>query len=462
MNEYLENLRNTKTKSPPRLSNKLPSLTMKLLSESPGTQVRVAEVPTIYEELSDSEVDSEDEFLKHGELKRLDELRTEDLEKNDTGDENSEEVCTEDLNDKLDDLPNMKEPKMISHSRRSSSLSQSPADQTNGNSLNRDQVDFKKIHIKLEKSYHSDERTDSFQRTEKYHLEYSEMSAAKNIDILKQSPLKHGQRIENRLFENGQKKCIFYSICVLILVAWISTFSSNTIPKVTTASSAKEAIYKEKFNAFLDLMKSKYPNQTNLFWANIQSTYRHSILKSKDPSIILIVSDKSTKNLANDISYDILNSVKASIEEYSHNLNDLIISPKTDTVLSQLINKKNGDKVKLHVDTKLNRIFDSGQRIALVKNIDIIPATSMLLFYTYGDDLLSAKYPGVILLMTVELDEIIDETNELRKTLLRYQSKLTSYVENYLFEIWSKQVGEDQLRPLFTRIANNVVLVNNE
>lgn len=64
--------------------------------------------------------------------------------------------------------------------------------------------------------------------------------------------------------------------------------------------------------------------------------------------------------------------------------------------------------------------------------------------------------------MTLELNEIIEKDSEEREMLLKSQSKLTGYVEDYLFKIWSRQVGEDQLRPLFTRIANNVVLVNNE
>ena len=59
--------------------------------------------------------------------------------------------------------------------------------------------------------------------------------------------------------------------------------------------------------------------------------------------------------------------------------------------------------------------------------------------------------------MTLELNEIIGEE---RKTFIQNSSKLTGFVENYLFAMWSKQVGEDQLRPVFTRIANNCIFVN--
>ncbi len=89
--------------------------------------------------------------------------------------------------------------------------------------------------------------------------------------------------------------------------------------------------------------------------------------------------------------------VKNSIEETgerSFHSNELVICPKTDATLNDLIETKNADKIKLYIDTKLNSLFKNGQRIALVKNVDSIPATSMLLFYTYGDDLMSAKFPG--------------------------------------------------------------------
>lgn len=216
--------------------------------------------------------------------------------------------------------------------------------------------------------------------------------------------------------------------------------------------------YSHNFDTYMKLLKSKYPSQTGLFWANIISTYQHTILRSKDPAIILIVSDNSTKTTASELTYDILNMIKKSIEETEErifNLNDLVISPKSDPNLVDLIDGREADKVKLHIDTKLNRLFNNGQRIALVKNVDVIPATSMLLFYTYGDDLMSAKFPGVIILMTVQLDEIIQE-NYLK------QKDVTSLVEKHLLETWSKDVGEDQLKPLFTRIANNVVLVRSE
>jgi len=57
--------------------------------------------------------------------------------------------------------------------------------------------------------------------------------------------------------------------------------------------------------------------------------------------------------------------------------------------------------------------------------------------------------------MTVELDEIIEED-------YNRQKDITALIERHLLNTWSSNVGEDQLKPLFTRIANNVVLVRRE
>lgn len=268
------------------------------------------------------------------------------------------------------------------------------------------------------------------------------------------------QKITNNSYSSSIKVVVIL-VFVYCIYNSFTTFNSNSNILDTSTNDlnpAKQTEFKNKFSEYMRLIKSKYPNQSGLFWANIESTYRHSIIKSKDPAIVLIVNDKLTSNLASELSYDILNTIKTSIEnQRSYNLNNLIINPSDFT---DLINAKLHDQVKLHIDNKLNKIFQSDQRVALVKNIQQIPATSMLLFYTYGDDLISAKYPGVVILMTLEIDHTI--SNEQREIFSKSSKKTMEFVESHLFKLWSKFVGEDQLKPLFTRIGNNVIFVNNE
>lgn len=90
------------------------------------------------------------------------------------------------------------------------------------------------------------------------------------------------------LKEPNQWKQMIFLVLVLLAFVPCAYLLIWSIP--SSESNDKWSSYTELFVN----LKAKYPNQTKLFWANIQSCYRHSILKSKDPSIILIVSDNTT------------------------------------------------------------------------------------------------------------------------------------------------------------------------
>ena len=269
---------------------------------------------------------------------------------------------------------------------------------------------------------------------------------------------------------NNNYSCLIYSVVFCFCLIIMSNFLgpkmnyNDTDENLLSSSNSNKlndmSVFKNKFEAKLLALKEKYPNQSNSFWANIESSFRHSIISAKDPSIILMVSDQNTASLASRMSADLKESF-VSIMQTNNANEELIISPKTDTELGKLIFDKKYDSVKKYVDSKLNRIFSKGHKFAFVQNIEQLPATTMLLFYTYGDDLMNAKFPGIVILMSVQLSDIAIEDLE-RAKLLNSSAKLSEYVEAYLFKLWSPYIHEDQLRPLFTRIANNVILVNNE
>ncbi|CAF0829126.1 unnamed protein product [Brachionus calyciflorus] len=227
-----------------------------------------------------------------------------------------------------------------------------------------------------------------------------------------------------------------------------------------TNSSSKKTLKKNviKFD-LIDQLREKYPNQTHSFWTNIESSFKHSVLESKDPSIVLIVYEPETQNVYKKIIMDILGHLN-KIEKFSYDLAKIIIDPENDERLNKLIKESKIDETKYYIDSKLDKNFKSGKKLALVENIQILPAHPMLLFYTYGDDLNSAKYPGVLIFMSLKLEENLN--SDLRSNYLKSSRKLTKFAEDYMFNLWSKYIKEDQLRPLFTRIANNVVLLNLE
>ena len=136
----------------------------------------------------------------------------------------------------------------------------------------------------------------------------------------------------------------------------------------------------------------------------------------------------------------------------------LVIDPVDDQTLSHLISTKDTDKSKLHVDRQLEGLFGSNEKLALVKNIERMPAHAMMLFYSYGD-YENARYDGVLIFMRLNLELTLED--EQRQRFDSSLAALTEFAENYMFKIWSKFIAADQLRPLFTRIANNLCFVRN-
>ena len=240
-----------------------------------------------------------------------------------------------------------------------------------------------------------------------------------------------------------------------------TTTTTTLVPRISKSQS---------MSSYFDALKRKYHSQTRSFWANVESTFAHSVLRAKDPSIVLVVSDARTHATADALTNDLFDLYTSlASDEHAHLPRaELVIDPlepggHIERLISNsdLLDGSGGDRVKLAIDEKLKRIFGThGAKLALVRNIEHIPAKSMLLFYTYGDDLANAKYPGVLILMTLRIGREMSASE--RDELLKRTASLTHFVERHLIDLWSRAIGDDQLKPLFTRIANNIVLVNAE
>lgn len=139
--------------------------------------------------------------------------------------------------------------------------------------------------------------------------------------------------------------------------------------------------------------------------------------------------------------------------------NQFVIDPSSDSSLIRSIESREVDRAKLEVDTRLDRIFRADEKLALVRNIQKMPAQAMILFYTYGD-YENAKFPGVLIFMSLSLEHEL--SNDERARFNDRIASLTEFVEDYLFNLWKSEIAADQLRPLFTRIANNLCFVKGD
>ena len=167
----------------------------------------------------------------------------------------------------------------------------------------------------------------------------------------------------------------------------------------------------------------------------IKTCYDHSIIRKKEPSVILLVHD-----LKNDLNYqpgekilELFKILKQNEKQKLFNINDSIIY--------------SNNCHKACLDRKIKNKFSQGIKIILIKNLEVLPVDSVFLFYAYGDP--SSNYKDVLILLTLKVPKVYE-----------IKTNLTEFVETYLLEKWLKVFDSvDQLRPIFTRIANNVVLI---
>ena len=260
-------------------------------------------------------------------------------------------------------------------------------------------------------------------------------------------PFKHSHNFFR--FEN----LFAFGIVFILIAVYALSYISNPIPG---ASSATIATVDESKKSLISQLKNNFPNQTKGFYSNVISCYEHSVTGNQDPAIIILVSDKHTTKNVNCVAKNLLKFLlKDHDGEFDYTLAALN---------SVKYKNKDSENVKKELDTDLINIFSNMKgKIALIENIENIPAKSMMLFYSYGDDLSTAKYKGIMILLTYELsEEIISNNKEKYEELTKSYNKLSSFVEKDINDRWSVFIDYDQLKPLYTRIANNIILVNNE
>jgi hypothetical protein len=123
------------------------------------------------------------------------------------------------------------------------------------------------------------------------------------------------------------------------------------------------------------------------------------------------------------------------------------------------LSRMSDDEAKEKLDKSLVNIFENlNSKIALIENIEHLPARSMILFHSYGDDESNAKFKGIMILFTFHF-----EFENLEYEIQNIEEKdMRNLIEEKLTEKLSISIHSDQLYPLFSRIANNAVLIYQE
>lgn len=211
------------------------------------------------------------------------------------------------------------------------------------------------------------------------------------------------------------------------------------------------------FHSF-ELLKAKYPCQSQTFWKNIQTEYVHSIVNKRDPSIIIIASDLKTFNVSEKICYDIVKYFYNPLDRDIFKYSNFVIDPEKGE-LEYYIKKGQVDRVKMHIDQKMKEIVNNGNKVIFIKDLEKFPSNIILLLHLYGDTWPNSQFQDILIIVTLKLDRGL--TNLERNDMIDDLKSTRFYVENYLQNLWIYENLNERIQPFFSRVSS-MLLVNEE
>lgn len=128
----------------------------------------------------------------------------------------------------------------------------------------------------------------------------------------------------------------------------------------------------------------------------------------------------------------------------------------TDNAFKHLIATEERELCKQYLDRRLEKIFSSGGRFAVINQIQLIPIEALTLLYSYADGE-NSKFIGVLLLLTLHIDQTISAIKRLE--FENNYNSLSFFVEEHLTNHWAGQLHPEHLKPLLARIGNNLCFV---
>ena len=218
---------------------------------------------------------------------------------------------------------------------------------------------------------------------------------------------------------------------------WVLLWLLGTIMALFVVFYLQSAVTLEKkvmggdhFRQQIQTLQRNYPKQSPRFWSTIIVSMNRVLYEadSKYPAVILVGVHKRCHQTVLELLGDLSAAIITSLKQMS---NSLLITERDIARLSQQ---------DLHY--KLDMSYQSGNKIALLENLAMLPANATPTFYAFADSD-TALHKDVALVATVVLQDTLE--------------KPTAHdVEEALAEKWEDSVSN--LPALFSRIANNVVI----
>lgn len=226
--------------------------------------------------------------------------------------------------------------------------------------------------------------------------------------------------------------------CILIGLLLCLFISSNK--NIDSVFEDSNDLTFKTFVQNIDELKEDFPSQTRRTWKILQSTAKHVLNRPEPiyPSIVLMSSEMGNSDLTSCLANKISEKFKASTGD------------RTSVFTTDIKSYSHLDSAeqKIRLDEAFLQAFQRGRsKSILVENLQLLSGEAALLLYKYCDND-NAPYKDVLILLT-----IYGPTGD---------ANMSGNIEEYLGSIWRKSIDPDKVEALMSRVANNIVVVNQE
>lgn len=226
--------------------------------------------------------------------------------------------------------------------------------------------------------------------------------------------------------------CILALFALALLYGMYVKMNDELAPDVQTESMEKSDL--GQLDIKLDLMRQKFPNQTERHWKIIRAQLKKLFRPGPQtqPAIILFAAPphavEAMNCIAKEIGYVFAEITNSKIPVLVHG--------------GELASMED-NKAKLELDEILSDRFKSGHRVVIMFELESFHGQPLLLLHSYCDHE-NAAFKDVVIMFTLRLD-----TNDANADIN------DEFIEDYLATIWQNKVGVDEMGALRSRVANN-------
>lgn len=226
----------------------------------------------------------------------------------------------------------------------------------------------------------------------------------------------------------------------VVLIAGLLIAGGLLFMKSPTSSSDNSPL--DRFSTHVHKIKQHFPSQNRQFWKTLEAS-THRILKSdvsRYPAVMLMASSLKNASVALCLARNVSSAFDSAVG----------LSPNSPLIDIKDFKHLNATEQKFQLDSALNSALETDKRRSLVlENLQLLDPFAAVLFYSYCDNDY-APFKDVLILLTLYFDDEKEKIDD------------TEAVENHLEMIWSKGLITDKVKPLLSRVANHIVIVQGE